>query len=184
MQQNIAHSIECILKNLGEDTNREGLVKTPLRVEKSLQELTSGMHTDPKSVALDALFDTCSSGVILQKGIEFFSLCEHHMLPFFGNIHLAYIPNGKIIGLSKIGRIIDILSKRLQVQENLTHQIIQTLQELLNPKGIAIYVEAQHFCMMMRGVKKQQSITITTDFFGSYNCEAQLKDDFFASIKD
>lgn len=184
MKSTIADNVKSILENLGENISREGLVKTPSRVEKSLQELTSGMHIDPKSVALDALFDTCSSGVILQKGIEFFSLCEHHMLPFFGNINIAYIPNKKIIGLSKMGRIIDILSKRLQVQENLTHQIMHTLQDLLNPKGIAIYVEAQHFCMMMRGVKKQQSTTVTTDFIGAYTCDAQLRDDFFASIKN
>jgi GTP cyclohydrolase I len=179
MKSSIASCVREILMALNENPLREGLEKTPQRVEKALIELTSGMGINPKDLIGDAIFSTESSGMVLQKNIEFYSLCEHHMLPFFGVIHLAYIPNKKVIGLSKISRIIDVLSKRLQVQENLTHQIAQNLQEILNPQGIAVYVEAQHFCMMMRGIKKQNSTCVTTDFSGLFN-EHNLKNEFLA----
>jgi GTP cyclohydrolase I len=181
MKTTIASCVHEILIALNENPAREGLEKTPQRVEKAFLELTSGMGIKPKDIIGDAIFSTESSGMILQKNIEFYSLCEHHMLPFFGVVHLAYMPNKKIIGLSKVSRIIDVLSKRLQVQENLTHEIAQNLKEILNPKGIAVYVEAQHFCMMMRGIKKQNSTSITTDFSGLFD-ENNLKNEFFACI--
>ncbi len=179
----IASAIAHVITALGEDLARPGLVDTPIRVEKSLAELTSGYGISPADVVGDAIFPCEADGMILQKGIEFYSLCEHHLLPFFGEVHLAYLPNNKIIGLSKIGRLIDVFSKRLQVQENLTHQIVDAVTKLLRPKGVAIVVEASHFCMMMRGVKKQNGLTITCDFTGEFKSDHKLQSTFLEAIK-
>lgn len=182
-QQKIGDAISQVLLSLGEDISRPGLLDTPKRVAKSLLDLTSGQAISPTDIVGDAIFPCESEGMILQKGVEFFSLCEHHLLPFFGQVHLAYVPNQKIIGLSKIGRIIDIFAKRLQVQENLTHQIASAIDYLLKPKGVAVFVEANHFCMMMRGVKKQGGVTITTEYAGEFKTDHVLRADFLRAIK-
>ena len=151
-----------VLKLLGENTEREGLVKTPMRVAKAMQVLTRGYYQDAHKVLTDALFEEKYDQMVIVKDIDFFSLCEHHMLPFYGKVHVAYIPNGKITGLSKIARVVDIFSHRLQVQERLT-------QQTLNPQGVMVVIEAKHMCMQMRGVEKQNSITTTSDYSGVFN---------------
>lgn len=179
----IKQSVEDILKALGEDTNRPGLKDTPERVFGSLTFLCEGYNKEPKDIVGDALFPCESEGIIIQKGIEFFSLCEHHMLPFFGQVHVAYLPNKQIIGLSKIGRLIDMFARRLQVQENLTHQIAHAIDGLLSPKGVGVIIEAQHFCMMMRGVKKQGATTITSEYRGELATNQVCKNDFLENIR-
>jgi GTP cyclohydrolase I len=153
---------------LGEDPNREGLQKTPERVAKSMQFLTQGYQIDPKAILNSAKFHEDVSEMIIVKDIELYSLCEHHMLPFFGKAHVAYIPNGWITGLSKIARVVDTYSRRLQVQERLTSQILTAVKETLNPLGVAVVIEASHLCMMMRGVQKQNSVTTTSAFWGEF----------------
>ncbi len=153
---------------LGEDPNREGLMKTPERVAKSMQYLTQGYQIDPKAILNSAKFHEEVSEMVIVKDIELFSLCEHHMLPFFGKAHVAYIPNGWITGLSKIARVVDTYSRRLQVQERLTSQILHAIKDTLNPLGVAVVIEASHLCMMMRGVQKQNSVTTTSAFFGEF----------------
>ena len=153
---------------LGEDPNREGLQKTPERVAKSMQFLTQGYQIDPKAILNSAKFHEDVSEIIIVKDIELYSLCEHHMLPFFGKAHVAYIPNGWITGLSKIARVVDTYSRRLQVQERLTSQILTAVKETLNPLGVAVVIEASHLCMMMRGVQKQNSVTTTSAFWGEF----------------
>jgi GTP cyclohydrolase I len=153
---------------LGEDPNREGLQKTPERVAKSMQFLTQGYQIDPKAILNSAKFHEDVSEMIIVKDIELYSLCEHHMLPFFGKAHVAYIPNGWITGLSKIARVVDTYSRRLQVQERLTSQILDAVKETLNPLGVAVVIEASHLCMMMRGVQKQNSVTTTSAFWGEF----------------
>jgi len=156
------------LKLLGEDEQREGLLKTPERMAKSMQFLTQGYQIDPKEILNSAKFHENVSEMIIVKDIELYSLCEHHMLPFFGKAHVAYIPNGWITGLSKIARVVDTYSRRLQVQERLTTQILYAIQETLNPLGVAVVIEASHLCMMMRGVQKQNSVTTTSAFCGEF----------------
>lgn len=158
-----------ILKLLGEDPEREGLLKTPMRVAKAMQILTRGYTQDAHKVLTDALFEEKYNQMVIVKDIDFFSMCEHHMLPFYGKVHVAYIPNGKITGLSKIARVVDIYSHRLQVQERLTQQIKDCIQETLNPQGVMVVIEAKHMCMQMRGVEKQNSITTTSDYSGVFN---------------
>ena len=157
-----------ILAELGEDPNREGLEKTPERVAKSLQFLTQGYHIDPMAILNSAKFKEDVNEMIVVKDIEIYSMCEHHMLPFFGKAHVAYIPNGWITGLSKVARVVDVYSRRLQVQERLTIQIKDAIKDALNPLGVAVVVEAQHLCMMMRGVQKQNSVTTTSSFDGEF----------------
>lgn len=157
-----------ILTELGEDAGRDGLQETPVRVAKALQALTRGYHQDPKAVLRAATFEDDYSQMVIVKDIEFYSLCEHHMLPFFGKVHIAYIPNGHITGLSKLARIVDIFSRRLQVQERLTRQIKDCIEESLHPLGVMVVIEARHLCMQMRGVQKQNVITTTSDFCGAF----------------
>ncbi len=158
-----------ILKILGEDPEREGLQKTPMRVAKAMQILTRGYTQNPHKVLTDAIFKEDYNQMVIVKDIDVFSLCEHHMLPFYGKAHIAYIPNGYITGLSKIARVVDIFSHRLQVQERLTQQIKDCIQETLKPQGVMVVIEAKHMCMQMRGVEKQNSITTTSDFSGVFN---------------
>jgi GTP cyclohydrolase I len=157
-----------ILKIIGEDPNREGLLKTPERVAKSMQYLTKGYCQNPDEIMLSAIFNEDHNEMIIVKDIELYSLCEHHILPFFGKAHVAYIPSGKIVGLSKIPRVVDAYSRRLQVQERLTTDILECVQRTLNPLGVAVVIEAQHMCMQMRGVQKQNSVTTTSSFKGAF----------------
>ena len=171
-----------ILGLLGEDAEREGLAKTPQRVARAMQTLTRGYRMDPKAVLNSAKFKEDYSQMVIVKNIDFYSLCEHHMLPFFGKVHVAYIPNGYITGLSKIARVVDIFSHRLQVQERMNLQIKECIQETLNPLGVMVVVDAQHMCMQMRGVEKQNSITTTSDFTGAFN-QAKTREEFMNLIR-
>lgn len=171
-----------ILKNLGEDPNRQGLEKTPERVAKSMQFLTHGYELDPQAILRSAMFAEDYSQMVVVKDIEVYSLCEHHMLPFFGKAHVAYIPNGHIVGLSKVPRVIDAFARRLQVQERLTNQIRDCIQETLNPNGVAVVIEAQHLCMQMRGVAKQNSVTTTSAFTGQFLNDEKTRKEFMHLI--
>ena len=173
----LASHYKSIIELLGEDSGREGLQKTPMRVAKAMQILTRGYTQDAHKVLLDALFEEKYSQMVIVKDIDFFSLCEHHMLPFYGKVHVAYIPNGYITGLSKIARVVDIFSHRLQVQERMTLQIKDCIQETLKPLGVMVVVEAKHMCMQMRGVEKQNAITTTSDFSGAFN-QAKTREEF------
>lgn len=173
----LASHYKSILELLGEDPSREGLQKTPMRVAKAMQILTRGYTQDAHKVLLDALFEEKYNQMVIVKDIDFFSLCEHHMLPFYGKVHVAYIPNGYITGLSKIARVVDIFSHRLQVQERMTLQIKDCIQETLKPLGVMVVVEAKHMCMQMRGVEKQNAITTTSDFSGAFNL-AKTREEF------
>jgi GTP cyclohydrolase I len=170
-----------ILQLLGEDPTREGLQKTPLRVAKAMQVLTRGYGMDAHQVLRDALFKENYSQMVIVKDIDFFSLCEHHMLPFYGKVHVAYIPNGTITGLSKIARVVDIYSHRLQVQERMTLQIKECIEQTLHPLGVMVVVEARHMCMQMRGVEKQNSVTTTSEFSGAFN-QAKTRQEFMNLI--
>lgn len=170
-----------ILSLLGEDPQREGLLKTPERVAKAMLTLTRGYHEDPVGILNSAKFKEDYNQMVIVKDIDFFSLCEHHMLPFYGKVHVAYIPNGYITGLSKIVRVVNSFSHRLQVQERMTLQIKQCIQEALNPMGVMVVVEAKHMCMQMRGVEKQNSITTTSDFTGAFN-QAKTREEFLNLI--
>lgn len=178
----LASHYEKILSLLGEDPQREGLQKTPMRVAKAMQVLTRGYAQDPKQVLLDALFDEKYNQMVIVKDIDFFSMCEHHMLPFYGKVHVAYIPNGHITGLSKIARVVDIYSHRLQVQERLTQQIGDCIQSALKPLGVMVVIEAKHMCMQMRGVEKQNSITTTSAFSGAFN-QAKTRKEFMNLLR-
>lgn len=169
------------LELLGEDVNREGLLKTPDRVAKAMQFMTYGYKIDPCDVLKSAMFEEDYSQMVIVRDIDFYSLCEHHMLPFFGKAHVAYIPNGKITGLSKIARVVEILSRRLQIQERLTTQIKDCIQETLQPLGVMVVIEAQHMCMQMRGVQKMHSVTTTSDFTGAFET-AKTREEFISLI--
>ena len=178
----ISHFISEIIPMIGEDANREGLIKTPDRVAKALLYLTKGYHQNPEEILKSALFKENYRQMVIVKDIDLFSLCEHHMLPFFGKAHVAYIPNGYVTGLSKIARVVDVFARRLQVQERLTTQIKECIQNTLNPLGVMVVIEAQHMCMQMRGVEKQNSITTTPDFTGVFK-EQKTREEFIALIK-
>ena len=171
-----------VLKLLGEDPEREGLEKTPIRVAKAMQVLTRGYSQDPHKVLTDALFAEKYNQMVIVKDIDVFSLCEHHMLPFYGKAHVAYIPNGYITGLSKIARVVDIYSHRLQVQERLTQQIKDCIQQTLKPLGVMVVIEAKHMCVQMRGVEKQSAITTTSDFSGAFN-QAKTREEFMNLLR-
>lgn len=171
-----------MLQLLGEDPQREGLQKTPERVAKAILSVTSGYDEDPQAILRGAMFKEDYRQMVIVKDIDFYSLCEHHILPFFGKVHVAYIPNGYITGLSKIARVVDVFARRLQVQERLTLQIKECIQETLNPLGVMVVVEAQHLCMQMRGIKKQNSVTTTSDFCGAFN-QAKKREEFMNLIR-
>jgi len=178
----IAPLVKEILERLGEDAMREGLAHTPERVERALQFLTSGYAMDPKQVVNGALFTVKYDEMVIMKDIEFFSMCEHHLLPFFGKVHIAYIPRERVIGLSKLPRLVDVFSRRLQIQERMTQQIAQTIQELINPMGVGVICEARHFCMMMRGVEKQHSGAVTSAMLGAFRNRKETRDEFLALV--
>ena len=173
---------EEIIQLLGENKNREGLLKTPERASKALKFLTEGYEKDPEQVLQSAMFQEDYNEMVIVKDIELYSLCEHHLLPFFGKAHLAYIPDGHIVGLSKLPRIVDIFSRRLQVQERLTEQILDCINSTLNPKGVAVVIEASHMCMMMRGVQKQNSTTTTSGFRGAFK-DTDTRNEFLNLVK-
>ena len=173
----IAPLIAGVIEALGEDPKRDGLVRTPERVEKALRYLTSGYTTDIAKIVNDAVFDVHYDEMVIVKDIEFFSMCEHHMLPFFGKMHVAYLPNKKVIGLSKIPRLVDAFARRLQIQERLTQQVAQTIQSLIQPRGVAVVCQARHFCMMMRGVEKQHSDAITSAMLGAFRERKETRDE-------
>ena len=178
----LATHYKSILTLLGEDPQREGLEKTPMRVAKAMQVLTRGYTQDPQQVLTDALFQEDYNQMVIVKDIDVFSLCEHHLLPFYGKCHVAYIPNGYITGLSKIARVVDIFSHRLQVQERLTQQIKECIQATLRPQGVMVVIEAKHMCMQMRGVEKQNSITTTSDFSGVFN-DLNTRQEFMSLLR-
>ena len=172
-----------LLLEIGENPDREGLAKTPERMERSMRFLTSGYHMDPAQVVHGALFSESCDDMVIVKDIDLFSLCEHHMLPFYGKAHVAYLPNGKVLGLSKIPRVLEVFARRLQVQERLTNQVAIALDELLQPKGVAVVIEALHLCMAMRGVEKQNSTTITSAMLGSFKSDSRTRQEFLSLIK-
>lgn len=176
-------SVETILKELGEDPGRDGLLKTPQRVAKAMRFFAKGYSQDPAEVLTGALFDVDYDEMVMVKDIDFYSLCEHHMVPFFGRVHVAYIPKGKVVGLSKIPRTVEIFARRLQVQERLTMQIAQTLESVLKPKGVGVVVEAKHLCMMMRGVEKQCSSTTTSAMLGEFRSNKSTRDEFLSLLR-
>ena len=176
-----AHMKE-VIRELGEDTERDGLVNTPDRVEKALKYLTSGYSADISQIVNGALFDVDYDEVVIVRDIEFFSMCEHHMLPFFGKMHVAYLPDKKVIGLSKIPRIVDVFARRLQIQERLTQQVAETIEGLISPRGVAVVCEAQHFCMMMRGVEKQHSGAITSAMLGAFRTNKETRNELLSLL--
>jgi len=178
----ISEKYKSILGEIGEDVNREGLIKTPERVAKALAFMTSGMDSVPSDILKSSIFTEDNDEMVLVRNIEVFSLCEHHMLPFFGKAHVAYIPNGKIVGLSKIPRIVDAFARRLQVQERLTEQIRDCINDTLEPRGVAVVIEAQHLCMQMRGVEKQGCVTTTSAFTGAFLDDPKTRKEFISLI--
>ena len=174
---------EELLGLIGEDSTRQGLIKTPERVAESWKFLSQGYHQNLNEIINEAIFDESAKDMIIVKDIEFYSLCEHHLIPFYGKAHVGYIPNGKIIGLSKIPRIIDFYSRRLQVQERLTNQIATCIQDLLNPKGVAVIMEGRHFCMLMRGVQKQNSIASTSSMLGAFKDQSTTRNEFLKLVE-
>ena len=180
-------SFEDLMKEfivrLGEDPTREGLIDTPSRVRKAYEFLTRGYNEDPEAMLKNALFTVTYDEMVIVKDVEMFSLCEHHMLPFFGKVHVAYIPNGKVIGLSKIPRLIEVFSRRLQIQERLTTQIAETIQKVIQPQGVGVVIEARHLCMMMRGVEKQHSAAVTSSMLGCFRDEEETRSEFLSLIR-
>jgi GTP cyclohydrolase I len=172
-----------MLSRIGEDPTRDGLLRTPERMEKSMAFLTRGYKMNVTDVLHDALFDVDYDEMVIVKDIEFFSMCEHHLLPFFGKAHIAYVPNGKVIGLSKIPRLVDVFARRLQVQERLTTQVGEAITEAINPQGVAVILEAQHLCMMMRGVEKQHSSTVTSAMLGVFKTQLQTRNEFLSLVR-
>jgi len=172
-----------MLVRLGEDPEREGLLRTPERVHKAFEYLTRGYNEDPEALLKNALFTVTYDEMVIVKDVEMFSLCEHHMLPFFGKVHVAYIPNGKVIGLSKIPRLIETFSRRLQIQERLTTQIAETIQKVIQPQGVGVVIEARHLCMMMRGVEKQHSAAVTSSMLGCFREEHETRTEFLSLIR-
>jgi GTP cyclohydrolase I len=180
----IAKAYRELLQSIGEDMDREGLQRTPERAARAFEFLTQGYRQDLDEIINDAIFDSEASEIILVKDIELYSMCEHHLLPFIGRAHVAYIPNGKVIGLSKVARIVDVFARRLQIQENLTTQIAESLMRCLEPSGVAVVVEAKHLCMMMRGVEKQNSVMKTSCLLGTFKDDARTRSEFLALLKD
>jgi len=172
-----------MIVRLGEDPDRDGLLRTPERMQRSLEYLTKGYREDPDKLLKGALFNVDYDEMVIVKDIEMFSLCEHHLLPFFGKVHVAYIPKGRVIGLSKLPRLIDIFARRLQVQERLTTQIAETIQRAIEPQGVGVVIEARHLCMMMRGVEKQHSSAVTSSMLGAFRAEKETRDEFLALIR-
>jgi len=180
----LAQSYRNLLEAIGEDPERQGLQRTPIRAARALEFLTQGYRRNLDEIVNDAIFDSDASEIILVKDIELYSLCEHHLLPFIGRAHVAYIPNGKVIGLSKVARIVDVFARRLQIQENLTTQIAESLMDCLQPAGVAVVVEAKHLCMMMRGVEKQNLIMKTSCLLGSFKDDARTRSEFLSLLKE
>ena len=172
-----------ILTRVGEDPARDGLLRTPERMEKSMAFLTHGYQQSVETVLHQALFDVDYDEMVIVKDVEFYSLCEHHLLPFFGKAHIAYVPNGKVIGLSKIPRIVDVFARRLQVQERLTQQVAEAIEEAIHPQGVGVVMEAQHLCMMMRGVQKQDSSTVTSSMLGVFKSQLQTRNEFLSLVE-
>jgi GTP cyclohydrolase I len=179
----IRKHVRAILASVGEDADREGLEKTPERVEKALKFLTQGYSQDAGRLINDALFKVSYDEMVIIKDIDLFSMCEHHLLPFFGKAHVAYIPDGKVMGLSKVPRLVDMFARRLQVQERLTVQIADTIMEKVKPKGVGVVIEAMHFCMIMRGVEKQNSVAVTSCMRGAFHDQKQTRDEFLSLLK-
>jgi GTP cyclohydrolase IA len=181
-QDSIAAHMKEVIRLLGEDTGREGLVRTPERIDKALHYLTSGYSVNPEDVVNGALFGVNYDEVVIVRDIEFFSMCEHHMLPFFGKMHVAYLPNNKVIGLSKIPRLVDVFARRLQIQERLTQQVAEVIQKLIEPRGVAVVCEARHFCMMMRGVEKQHSAAVTSAMLGAFRDNKETRNELLSLL--
>jgi GTP cyclohydrolase IA len=181
--ESIADLVRRLLVLVGEDPNREGLRRTPERFEKAMRYLTSGYRTDPDKLLNGAMFSVCYDQMVVVKDIELYSLCEHHLLPFFGKCHVAYIPSKKVVGLSKIARLVNMYARRLQIQERLTSQIAKAIQERLSPEGVGVIIEARHLCMVMRGVEKQHSAAMTSAMLGAFRESKQTRDEFLALIK-
>jgi GTP cyclohydrolase IA len=179
----IADLVRQMIAQIGEDPNREGLRRTPERFEKALRYLTSGYRQDPDKILNGAMFSVCYDEMVVVKDIEVYSLCEHHLLPFFGKCHVAYIPNKKVVGLSKIARLVNMYARRLQIQERLTSQIAETIEESLSPQGVGVIIEARHLCMVMRGVEKQHSTAMTSAMLGVFRENKQTRDEFLSLIK-
>ncbi len=181
-KESIQQAVYTVLQNIGEDPERQGLQRTPERVARMYDELTAGYHTDPVKLINDALFDVDYNEMVIVKDIDFYSLCEHHMLPFYGRAHVAYIPNGRVVGLSKIPRIVEMFARRLQVQERMTQQIADFLNEVLHPQGVAVVVEGAHMCSMMRGVKKANASMVTSALVGTFKSDPKTRSEFMNHI--
>jgi GTP cyclohydrolase I len=175
--------VRALLKELGEDPGRDGLERTPGRFARSMRFLTEGYAKDPREILNDALFEVSYDEMVVVKDIDFYSLCEHHLIPFFGRAHVAYIPNGKVVGLSKIPRLVEMFARRLQVQERMTTQVAETIEEVLRPKGVGVVVEASHLCMMMRGVERQNAYAITSSLKGVFNSDSKTRSEFMQLIR-
>jgi GTP cyclohydrolase IA len=182
--ESIADLMQKVLLKIGEDPERPGLARTPQRADKALRFLTSGYETDVQSIVNGAIFEEKCDEMVVVKDIEFYSMCEHHLLPFFGTMHVAYLPKDKVIGLSKIPRIVDMFARRLQLQERLTQEVATTIQEVVEPRGVGVICEARHFCMMMRGVEKQHSAAVTSSMLGCFRDEQETRTEFLSLIRN